>query len=525
MKNLTRNGRICYLLIGLLLILEIGGLFYNSGIVFGMNERADKLKVYAIASKDDATILPGDICDRNGLVLAETNYENVLDGSRIAKTDLKTKYTNVEAYATLLGYTGSRRLSPSATSIENIVGERSGYRFMAFMDNDVWTEQGNGLYAISKADDTKGQTVTMTIDNDIQMKVYEALSKQMSPNDAQGSAVVLNAKTGEILAMVSFPTYDFNDLSSALAQMEEDEKNTNLEPGYTLSYKNAKEPGSIFKIVTEVAMIDNGMEDFLVEDAPFTLDGWSCNNAYTSKGNTIDYTYALKHSSNVFFAKGALALSREKFNETAQKFMLTENEFTDENGDGKDDEGTYLKLDFGWVPYNWDLDAEDEASEDILLAQTAFGQGKTQLTTIHAAMITQAIANDGVMLKPYLVHSLTDIHGKVKYKGETEVLSNATSKSTADKVTKAMVSTVKYNCEKYQDLEEVGKIFDTYRVAGKTGTAEVGDKTLNNAWFVSFAPAENPEYVVVVNQCNTEKSGYKMMTTAGEIYEYLFENE
>ena len=63
-----------------------------------------------------------------------------------------------------------------------------------------------------------------------------------------------------------------------------------------------------------------------------------------------------------------------------------------------------------------------------------------------------------------------------------------------------------------------------YKIAGKTGTAETGDENdSNNAWFISFAPADEPQYVVVINQCKTDKGGYRMMNTAAEIYEYLFE--
>ena len=511
MKKLTERGRICYLLVGLVLIFEIVNLFYNSGIVSGLNERADKFKVYAKALRDDKTILPGDIYDKNGVTLVENTYEN------------GTTYTNVLAYSQLLGYTGRRSLNPVADTMEEVVGKRADYRLMAFLDEDLegeyWGAE-NGLYAISDINATKGQSAVLTIDDRIQTKTYEALAKQMSESTEQGSAVVLDAKTGEILSMVAFPTYDFNELSAAKVQMISDEKETELEPGFPVTHKNPTSIGSTFKILTEVCLIDHGMEDFKVEDIPFTVNGWECNNAYSSAGEKINHKTALERSSNVFFAQAALALGKENLKETAEKFMLTEDVFEDSNGDGIDDENSqYLSLDFGHIPYNWDL----EVSEDVF-AQTGFGQGKTELTTIHTAMIVQAIANDGVMMKPYLVDKLIDSEGKIVYTGEEEKLSEATSKSTADKVTEAMLLAAKYASTHYKGLGNTAEIFETYQVAGKTGTSENGDKNDTvNAWFVSFAPADDPQYVVVVNQCKTQKGGYKMTETAAEIYQYLFE--
>ncbi len=514
MKKLTERGRICYLIVGLVLIFEIINLFYNSGVVSGLNERADKFKVYAMALRDDKTILPGDIYDKNGKTLVESTYEN------------GTSYTNVMAYSQLLGYTGKRSLNPVADTVEQVVGNRADYRLMAFLDEDLegeyWGEE-NGLYAISDINSTKGQSAVLTIDDRIQTKTYEALAKQMSESTEQGSAVVLDAKTGEILAMVAFPAYDFNDLSSAKAQMIIDEKETGLEPGYPVTYKNAKVPGSIFKILTLVSLIDHGMESFTVEDTSFSINGWTCNNAYPSTGDKINYKTALEHSSNVFFAQSVLALGKENLKETAEKFMLIEDVFEDSDGDGKDDENSqYLSLDFGHVPYKWDLNVPDD-----IFAQTGFGQGKTALTTIHAAMIVQAIANDGVMMKPYLVDKLINAEGKTVYTGKAEELSEATGKSTANKVTEAMLLAAKYASTHYKGLGNTAEIFEKYQVAGKTGTAENGENDDENdtvnAWFVSFAPADDPQYVVVANQCKTHKGGYKMTETVAEIYQYLFE--
>ena len=112
---------------------------------------------------------------------------------------------------------------------------------------------------------------------------------------------------------------------------------------------------------------------------------------------------------------------------------------------------------------------------------------------------------------------------KTVYEGKEEVLSEATAKDTAEKVANAMASTASECCILHSLYEEK-EIFDRYQIAGKTGTAENGDEEMtNNAWYISFAPAEDPQYVVVVNQCRTAKAGYRMMPAVADIYEYLFE--
>lgn len=508
MKNFLKRSYKIYRIIGFLFILELIVLFYHSGIIEGLDQRADKLKKYATVLKDDETILPGDFYDRNGELLVETSLKTIIEidknGNEKNKLAKTTVYKDGKAYSQLIGYTGSHTVDLSTKDIKNVVGSRADYRLMAFLDEDYWGK--NGLYTTVGIHGTKGQSATLTLEHNLQLEVYHTLKKQMNESLECGSAVVMDAKTGEILSMVSFPTYDFNHLSVAIEEMKKAERETKLEPGYPITYKRSIAPGSIFKILMAVSLIDHNMENFTVTDTSFMVNGWKCKNAYTSYGDNITYYEGIERSSNVFFAQAALALGTDRLNETAEKFMLCK-------------DNSYLSLNFGNMQYHWDLNVEKD-----ILTQTGFGQGKVELTTVHAAMITQAIANDGVMMKPYLVQKLTDANGTVVYTEKPKRLSKATSKNTADKVTRAMLSAARYSSIHYKGLKDTAEIFEKYQIAGKTGTAQTGDnKDSNNAWFISFAPADKPQYVVVVNQCKTKKAGYKMMITAASIYKYLFE--
>ena len=128
------------------------------------------------------------------------------------------------------------------------------------------------------------------------------------------------------------------------------------------------------------------------------------------------------------------------------------------------------------------------------------------------AMAAQAIANDGEMLKPYLIQRITTPNGDTKQEGETEVLSEVTSKETADRVTSAMtLAAVRYG------FGYIGP--EGWDVAAKTGTAETGKSY--NGWIVSFAPSEDPKYVVVVMAADQDHDGIYYKYAVDQIYDAL----
>lgn len=510
-EKIERRSSVILVIMGFILLALVIVLIFNSGAA-GLSKRAAMLKEYAIRYEDDITILPGDIYDRNGTRLSWSEWSGSAaegDGeAEEADTDgqgLKNKvpyrssvryYIDGEAYTQVLGYTGKSLLQYD----ENVYIGRDDYRLMR--------QFSDALYTLADIDDNKGQNLTLTLDHDLQMRTFELLTEVMGTKD-KGSAVVMDAKTGEILSMVSLPTFDLNELSTAKAEMYASDPSE--EVYYPVTHKGSTVPGSIFKLITTVCLLDNDMEDMIVSDTPFTVDGWTCNNSYSSQGDEITYFEAIERSSNVYFALAALALGVDKLNETAEKFMLnTENDC--------------IELDFANIETNWDTDDLTEAE----LAQTGFGQGRTEFTTLYAAMVAQTIANDGIMMKPYLIKEISDTNGKVLSEGSKEVFSEVTSKSTANKITEAMLAVMQFNREHHEGLDndEDWRIVTEYQVAGKTGTGQLGDSgNNNNAWFISFAPADDPQYIVAVNQCGVQQYGFSMIHTAAQIYKYLFEGK
>ncbi len=345
--------------------------------------------------------------------------------------------------------------------------------------NDILT------YSKSDSDNKKGADVTLTLDASLQEKAYDLIS------DFDGSAVVLDVETGEILALASSNGFDANGLEEQWEKINETE-------GAFLpnAYKNPVAPGSIFKIVTSKEIIEAGIdEETVIDEGSLTIGGQTIRNYDGAAYGEISYEEGLVHSSNVYFMDRALKLGASTMQKTADSFLL----------------GQEIPLDFATIKSTFDL---GDYSEN-LLASTAFGQGNTLVTPLHMAMITQSIANDGKMMKPYLFQKAVNGKGKTILEGKKEVLTETMEKSTAKKIRKAMTA-----AGEYYELSTVGE--EGYQIAAKTGTAQRGNGT-NNAWIVTFAPADDPKYVIVVNKLKTGDIGKTLAPIAEELYEQLFE--
>ncbi len=407
----------------------------------------------AAAETAQRTYLRGTIYDRNGNAI---NYSETVGGER--------QYNGGRAFSTVTGYFSSIY---GTTGIE-----------------DTFNTE---LVSSDCTGDTKeGHDITLTLDWDLQNAAYDAIS-----NIAEGAAVVLDVETGEILAMASTPTYEPSTL-------EDDWTDLCTVDGLFLpnAYKETFAPGSDFKIITACAVIDNGVDDTTVYDTgSYTFsNGQTITNYDSNAYGTLDLDGAIVRSSNVYFITKALEMGADNLETSLRKFLLGED----------------IELDFTTLSSN--LDFEDYRDE--VIGSIAFGQGRTEVTPLYMAMAAQAIANDGVMLKPYLVQSIDTGTGENVSTGETETLTEVTSAETADEVTYAMTLAA--------DHYGFGTFGSEYwDVAAKTGTAQTG--TATNAWIVTFAPSDDPKYVVVVMAADQSHDGIYYKDSVDQIYEALVE--
>ena len=330
----------------------------------------------------------------------------------------------------------------------------------------------------------KGGSVRLTLDRDAQQAAYAALDR-LPGDDVQASLVAIEPTTGRVLAMVSRPTYDPNLLASHdLDQVTEDYERlseNDSEPLLNRAIQETLPPGSTFKIVTAAAAIENGLydgSDLVPGGATYQLPlttgptGLIDNGGRDCGTGKIPFTQALAQSCNTTFTRLAGEVGAEAMAEQAEAFGFNQVYLDDLRPQAES-------------VFPTDANAPETA-------QSGIGQFEVRATPLQMAMVVAGIANDGTVMKPYLVDEVQSAEYDVLERTDPEELSQAVSASTADDVTQLMVATVEEGTAGYAAIPGV-------TVAGKTGTAQSGiPEVPPYAWFVSFAPADDPQVAVAV---------------------------
>ncbi|HYQ33345.1 MAG TPA: penicillin-binding transpeptidase domain-containing protein, partial [Lapillicoccus sp.] len=325
---------------------------------------------------------------------------------------------------------------------------------------------------------TSGATLELTIDPRAQAAADQALGA------SKGAVVALDPKTGAILAMVSHPSYDPNPLSShslnVAAKAWQTLSNDKDKPYLNRTINGVYPPGSTFKVITAAAALEDGVvsdENSSVPgpaqlDLPLTStnlpneDGRACG-----PGDKTTLIHALEISCNTTFGSLGLELGGEKIRAQAAKFGF---------GDALQ---IPMRVSISSVPA--DLNAPQAA-------QAAIGQYDVRTTPLQMAMVAAGIANGGRVMTPYLIQSVRSAHLDIIQSTPDPVeLSQATSEQTASTLTKMMVSVVDHGSGARAQIDGV-------KVAGKTGTAQHDPGKPPHAWFISFAPAVDPQVAVAV---------------------------
>ena len=327
----------------------------------------------------------------------------------------------------------------------------------------------------------EGGSVSLTIDPQAQTAAFDAI-QALGP-DTQAAVVALEPSTGQILAMVSNPTYDPNVLASHDLEAVDEAWDTLIEdPGKPLFNRAIQEiyaPGSTFKLVTAAAALESGeYEPDTKVPGGFELDLPQTDNTLPNSGGAscggeqVTLTQALMVSCNVAFGDIGLKLGEDALREQAEKF-----------GFGQ----TYLEGLGGQAISTFPEDAAGP-----LTAYSAIGQFEVLASPLEMALVTATIANGGQGMVPYLVDEVRAPDLSVLEKtSPDEMPDRAMSSSSASALTDMMVAVVEEGTGTTAQIPGV-------EVAGKTGTAQRAAEQLPYAWFVSFAPADNPEVAVAV---------------------------
>lgn len=340
-----------------------------------------------------------------------------------------------------------------------------------------------------------GNNIITSLDVDIQEAAYKALGIY------DGAVIVTEVSTGRVLAMVSKPDFDPNQIVEIWDTLQTDTESSVL---LNRATQGLYPPGSTFKIVTSLEYI---------RENPNTYSNYSyvCNGRYKSGDDKIKCYHGSVHnrvtllksfakSCNASFANIGMNLDRSKFSETLEDLLFNQK----------------LPWDFLHSQSSTPVDADISDSE---MLQVSIGQGKVQITPLHLNMITAAIANNGVLMKPHVVDKVEDANGNTirNYKPE-EYATLMTSEESA--VLRDMMIEVVENGTATK-LQGYG-----YTAGGKTGSAEFNSNTDDShAWFTGFAPADNPEIAVTIIIEGAGSGGDYAVPMARRVFDAYFEDK
>lgn len=313
-----------------------------------------------------------------------------------------------------------------------------------------------------------GDHVITTLDVGLQQVAYNALGSH------RGAVVVLEPSTGKILAMVSKPAYNPNYVSRDWETLtkDSDEESALLNRATQGLYP----PGSTFKILTAMEyLLEHPSDDESFHYDCQGTDSFSGNviNCYgRTRHGSLNLTEAFAHSCNGAFAQIGTMIDLKGFRRLAEKFHFNKE----------------LGVDFTYSKSRFTLTEKADMGE---VTQTAIGQGKTMITPLENALITAVVANDGVMMTPYVVDHVENDMGQTVTKYEPESGGRIVKEWVAAGMEKMMQSVVKEGTA--ASLNNL-----SYAVAGKTGSAEFDSEGTSHAWFVGYGPVKKPKLAVSI---------------------------
>jgi penicillin-binding protein 2 len=347
-----------------------------------------------------------------------------------------------------------------------------------------------------------GNSVYLTISPKLQKAAFEALANSST---GRGAAIVIDVKSGAVKALVSAPSFDANRVKAEdFTQYLNDKKL----PLYNRAVQALYAPGSIFKIIAFAAALEE--LDIDIHETKYCPGYFDLGNkrylCWQKSGHgRVDFMEALAQSCNVYFYNLALRLGIDNLDEFAYKFHLGEQTGIDLPNEKK-----------GFVPTpDW---KKSRTKVPWLQGDTinlGIGQGALWVTPLQMAAMIAAVANRGTFYKPFIVGRILTPDGKEIFKHAPQTNDPVKlSNRTWDLLHQALMDTVEKGTARRAYFPDI-------KVAGKTGTAQ-NPQGEDHAWFVSFAPADNPEIAIAVIIENGGGGGANAVPIGRKIYEAYF---
>lgn len=469
-KSRVKNKPIVYLTYAVVLIF----LAMFGFIIFFLVHDAENVIARSSNRRQDTlanSVSRGQILSSDGAVLAKTEEK---DGEEVRV------YPYGETYAHVVGYNDYGKS-----------GLELSMNFHLLTSHENIFQQINDDLAGKKK---PGDNVVTTLDSRLQSAAYKAMGKH------KGAVIVMEPDTGKILALVSKPGFDPNEIDKVWEEIhtQEGQKSSVLVNRAT---RGLYAPGSTFKVVTAL--------EYIREHPDYDSYSFKCTGTAEFEGvkiicinkkvhGNVNLEQSLGYSCNTSFANiGMNEISMDGLHKTAEELLFNKA-----------------------LPYDGDCARSSftltGSTSRTLIPQTVIGQGETTITPLHNAMILSAIANGGVVMKPYLVDHTENVNGTVVKSWSSESAATIMTAREAKTLQELLLSTGSYGTAAYK--------FKNYRhkIVGKTGTAEKDSEGHLNSWFVGYSNPEDPDIVVSVVIEDSDADGLTGVKVAAAVFETYY---
>lgn len=458
------NSKIRQLAAGLMacyVLLFVNLNYWQVGREEELNSRVDNTR--AIRREFDQP--RGQIITADGVVVAES--VPTAPGSQFS---YQRRYPTGELFANVTGY---YTFSFGATQLERTQND--------VLTGETGEQQLRNLPNLITGADDSG-TVRLTMRADLQQVARNALGER------EGSIVVMNPRTGAILAMWSYPSYDpnlivtpnFEDAQNVLTFAQNDPRDPLLANAYQQRYM----PGSTFKVITTAIALENGVtspttvyDDVSEWTPPQTTDPIENYEGSTCGGDLLE---VFTRSCNIPFAQMSLELGVDRMTAGVAEWGI----------------GEPIPIDLPRPAASTFGDTSELDQALPLLAIRGFGQNDDQMVPLHMAMVASTIANAGQMMRPFVVDSTLSHDGSVLDTTSPEVWKTPVSADVAGTIGQMMVNVAENGTARCCIALNGG-----VPVAAKTGTAQLngpGEPERSHAWIIAYAPANDPQVAVAV---------------------------
>ena len=418
-------------------------------------------------SNIEQEVVRGDIYDTHMKLLATTVND-------------KRQYPKGSLYAHAVGY-----VQKGKTGIEALANTE-----LLYPNYDVISLFKNAFFS----EKFQGRDIVLTLDDRYQSAAQKAMKGK------KGGVIIIEPNTGKIKAMYSNPGFDPNNINKDWESLIQDKKNSPLLNRVT---NGLYPPGSTFKILTTLAYMNqnNGKPLDFINDCQGEIegDGYKIQCYNKTVHGKLDLKKAFNKSCNTYFVKLSETVTIKSLKSIAEKLGFNHT----------------LHFDMDYAKSKFQLTETDTPFEK---AATYIGQGKTLATPLHMAMIASCIANDGVVMKPYLLDYSINKKGRVKVKYLPQYEEALLNQETAKSLQQMMIGVVKEGTAIKLKRNQIV-------VGGKTGTAQ-NESSLDHSWFVGFAKYPNEEknqiaFAVVIENAGKGAKALDVTENILEVYETI----